>query len=155
MIQNDIIPSDDNPPQPWAGLDQLLNSAHAQLVASQDSDLLNLLQSVPATVMVIYGHMDEWMTKMLRESHLASTFETIWSLNQAVDPNWTLFRFSAVTWAQVSSGVLSTAPMYVINAKFENKPSEIPIPMSWQNIPKSRYHKINVILVVFQAVTCQ
>ena len=59
MIQNDIIPSDDNPPQPWAGLNQLLNSAHAQLVASQDSDLLNLLQSVPAIAMVIYGHMDD------------------------------------------------------------------------------------------------
>ena len=126
MIQNDNIPSDDNPPQPWAGLDQLLHSAHAQFVASQDSDLLNLLQSVPATVMVIYGHMDEWMTKMLRDSHLASTFETIWSLNQAVDPNWTLFRFSAVTWAQVSSGVLLTAPMYVINAKRDNNPGETP-----------------------------
>ena len=130
MIQNDIIPSDDNPPQPWAGLDQLLNSAHAQLVASQDSDLLDLLQSVPATVMVIYGHMDEWMTKMLRESHLASTFETIWSLNQAVDPNWTLFRFSAVTWAQVSSDVLLPAPieiaMYVIDVKCDNNPGETP-----------------------------
>ena len=101
MIQNDIIPSDDNRPQPWAGLNQLLNSAHAQFVASQDSDLLNLLQSVPAIAMVIYGHMGEWMTMMLRESHLASTFETIWSLNQAVEPNWTLFRFSAVTCDQV------------------------------------------------------
>ena len=92
MIQNDIIPSDDNPPQPWTGLDQLLNSAHAQLVASQDSDLLNLLQSVPAAAMVIR------QTMMMRESHLASTFETIWSLNQAVEPNWTLFRFSALTY---------------------------------------------------------
>ena len=40
-----------HPPQPWTGINQLLNSTHAQLVASQDSNLLNLFQSIPAIAM--------------------------------------------------------------------------------------------------------
>ena len=79
------------PPQPWAARDHLLNSVHAQLVAPQDSNLLDVFQSIPAKEQKMLDVNDV-------DPYLASTFDTIWSLNQAVEPNWTLFRFSAVTY---------------------------------------------------------
>ena len=80
-----------HPPQPWTARDHLLNSVHAQLVAPQDSNLLDVFQSIPAKEQKMLDVNDV-------APHLASTFDTIWSLNQAVEPNWTLFRFSALTY---------------------------------------------------------